>query len=218
MTDLEKRIYNTYLKVSRGKQNQPVTYRKKFDGFEETDKGVYTRKLGRFFSKYPHISHTDFFEAPYEVYPDDDKFDLSFYITQKAIKAYTIAVKKRDSQTPDAQIDSIKESLGFIFKYCRDKNISWHDYIHDMSENMNTFVIHIREHKVCVYALFGFQDFDRVVSNIPEELLQFTVGDHLSNIPLLRTRFYSSNKAKKLITEGSAKLSTLLKNKVEVPK
>mgnify|MGYP003680734664 FL=1 len=41
ITYLEKNIYNTYLKVSRSRQNLPYRFRKDFTDFVDTDKYVY---------------------------------------------------------------------------------------------------------------------------------------------------------------------------------
>ena len=89
MTFLEKDIYNTYIRVSRSKQNLPYKYRKNFDNFADTSNYVYVKKLGKFFTKFSHINVSDFFDAPYEIYPDNDSYDLRFYITPKAVKIYS---------------------------------------------------------------------------------------------------------------------------------
>ena len=96
VTEEEKNVYNTYLRISRTKQGEPYKVRKNFYKFEDTDKHTYTRRIARLFNKHRNIKWNDFFNAPYDLYPDDDQFDLKFYTTPKAVKAYSLYVAKRD--------------------------------------------------------------------------------------------------------------------------
>ena len=87
MTDFEKLIYNHFLEVSKKVNNKPVRYRKDFSNFSDEDY-IYVNKLSRFFNKFKNINIKDFFEAPYFVY-NENYFSLKFYLSPKAIKAYT---------------------------------------------------------------------------------------------------------------------------------
>ena len=99
MTHLDKSIYNTYLRVSRTKQNKPFRYRKNFDKFDDDPSFVFVKKLSLFFTKFPHIKLNDFFEAPYNVYLDNSPYyDLKYYTTPKAVKVYGLYMKKRDAE------------------------------------------------------------------------------------------------------------------------
>jgi len=40
----------------------------------------------------------EFFKAPYHVYPDDDRFDLAFYTTQKAKGVYKIYQQSKNTE------------------------------------------------------------------------------------------------------------------------
>lgn len=44
MTDLEKDIYNKYLRISRTRQNKPYKLRLNFEGFESKDEFIYVKK------------------------------------------------------------------------------------------------------------------------------------------------------------------------------
>ena len=72
ITNQERYIYNTYLRVSRTKQNKPYKYRKDFKDFTNHDQYFFVKKLSLFFNKFSHISIDRFFTAPYELYPDDN--------------------------------------------------------------------------------------------------------------------------------------------------
>jgi len=72
ITEHEKYIYNTYLRIYRTQQNKPFRYRKNFTDFTEHELYVFVKRLGNFFKKFKHINIDLFFKAPYELYPDDD--------------------------------------------------------------------------------------------------------------------------------------------------
>ena len=63
MTNYEKTIYNTYLRVTRTAQNKPFRYRKNFDNFEDTKNYMYVKKLAMFFKNYKHVDPDIFFQA-----------------------------------------------------------------------------------------------------------------------------------------------------------
>ena len=98
MTSFDKHIYNTWLYVTRTNSGKPFRARKNFDKFEDDKNYVFVQKLNRFFTKYKNIEVSDFFLAPYKVYPDNTMYDLKFYLSQKAIKIYKIYEKKIENK------------------------------------------------------------------------------------------------------------------------
>ena len=117
MTSGEQYIYNTYLMVSRSRQNKPYKRRKNFDNFKDNPNYVFIKRLSMFFNKHSNINIVDFFNAPYKVYPDQEQYyDLRFYTTPKCVRLYGLYVKKLDMEDPDSdtQISRIKKSLLLI--------------------------------------------------------------------------------------------------------
>jgi len=214
VTQLEKNIYNTYLKVSRSKHNKPYKYRKNFDSFEDNENYIYVRKLYQFFRKFPHIKIEDFFNCPYEVYPDTDIYDLRFYTTPKAVKMYGTYTIQRDNEDPDSeyQIKFITDSLMYVFTFCKQNNIcTSQQYMDHMTNDIHTFIMHIRERQVSFYTLFGFDKFSSILSSYPQSQIQFTLGKNFeNNLALYKTRYYNSRKAKTVIQSGLAKIDKLL--------
>ena len=120
MKDIEN-IYNTYLRISRGKRNLPYKIRKDFSDIADDEKYPTLLKLESFFKRNSYVNLNNFFEAPYELYTDEKYFDLDFYLTQKAIKIYNLYQKKKTYIDPDSdiQINSIKDGLLFIYGFCK---------------------------------------------------------------------------------------------------
>ncbi len=211
MTELEKNVYNSYLRISRTRDNKPFKYRKNFDGFEDNQNYVFVKRLGMFFKSYPHIGINEFLTAPYEVYPDSDPYDLKFYTSLKATKIYGLYKKQQADQLPDCQIQSIKDTLMFIYSFCRDEGIGIEDYVKHMTNTERTFLLHLRERVVNIYVLFGLRDFDSIFSRIDPETTKFIIGHLYTGVDLYRSRYYNSSKAKDIVTNGIKKLKQITK-------
>jgi hypothetical protein len=201
VTEREKYIYNCYLSTSRKLNNKPFTYRKNFEDFEEKPDYIAVNKLSLFFSKFPNINVKDFFEAPFFVY-NEKVFDLSYFTSQKAIKAYTVYQTKFLPENPDHDqtLEKIKESFAFIYKFCKSNNMTLDKYTSFTSaeSKWHDFMMHIKDRQVVIYALFVFPNFDTILSKYDNEIKDFVFGEVFSNINFYRTKYYTSNKAKKL--------------------
>ena len=212
MTHQEQYIYNCYLETSRKLNNQSFRYRKDFTGFEEKEEYATVAKLAYFFNKFDNINVKDFFEAPYFVH-NEKFFDLKYFISQKAIKAYTIYENKFLPDNPDhtQTILKIKDSFLYIYNFCKSKNIKMSDYISYKESNSqwHNFLMHVKSRNVIVYALFIFPNFDKVIKTYDNEIKEFTFGDTFTNLNFYRTKYYSSSKAKKLCTSIYEKLTSL---------
>ena len=163
MTSQEKHVYNSYLRISRSRQNKPFKLRKDFSKFEEDKNYTFVIKLINILNRNKSIDLEDFLNAPYEVYGDGDRYDLQFYTTQRAIKVYTTYTKKQmaDDIDDDKVISKIKESLFFIYNFCKDNQITLKEYVNHKTNIMNSFVLHVQENKIILYVLFGFSTFER---------------------------------------------------------
>jgi hypothetical protein len=210
MTPVEKLIYNKYLAISRSSQDKPFKLRKDFSNMDETT-SLHIKKLSLFFNKFKHIDMDSFFKAPYEIYIDDISFDLSFYTTQRALKVYTLYVQRTASSKPDNddQLHDIKRSLRYILSFCIQNNIDVQDYINHKTNDTYTFLLHLKEHKVNIYTLFGFTEFENNISSVNRELSMFIAGSYIENLPKFRTNYVTSSRAKILIKQGLTKISDI---------
>lgn len=215
MTEFEQYIYNCYLETSRKSNNKPFKYRKDFTDFEDKEDFIHVSKLARLLSKFPNIQVKDFFKAPYAVY-NEKIFDLKFFTTQKALKAYTIYQNKFLVDDPDKMetLLKIKESFEFIFNYCKHNKITLNMYINhiDPVKKWHEFLLHLKYRETVIYALFCFPEFDKVVALYDREIKQFTFGNMFVDLNIYRTKYYASDKAKKLCTLIYNKLNSKLQN------
>lgn len=204
MTQLAQLIYNTFLRISRSKQGQPFKYRQNFDDFEKNEHYVSVMKLENFFKRFPHIKIEDFFTAPYEVYTERTYYSLDFYLSPKAIKVYTIWNKARCNANPDSnvQIEFIIKSFTFIYNFCIENKLTFDNYITHKTGLLPSFLIHLKEHNISMYVLFGWPDFEDVYERIPESERELCISHLYDDIKIYRTRFMQSTEAKKLVKKG----------------
>jgi hypothetical protein len=208
MSEYEKFIYNTYLKVFRSSNNQPYRLRKDFNGIDDKT-FICIKKLSSFFKRFAHINIEDFFRAPYLLYPDEKHFALDYYTTLKATKSYTLAQKKKINSDPDSeeQLTNIKQSLLFILRFCRERNLNPQNYINHKTNNEYSFTLHLKEHKVNLFVLLGYQNFEKNLKSRDAEVIKFIIGDDLyNNIQVFRTKLFNSKKANKLVELGLQKI------------
>lgn len=213
ITNLERQLYNKFHAVTRTCMNQPFKLRKDFTGFEEKypDRVFYLKKLSLFFNKFKHISADEFFKAPFDIYQDVGNFDLKFYTSQRALKVYTMYMQKREMKSPDSddQLTSIKKSLEYILKFCNTQGIKICEYPSHVTGNIPTFVMHLKECKIGLYVMFGFEDFEENLNKSDKEHIIFMIGDIINTLPRHRTLFASSTLAKKFVRSGITRIKEL---------
>jgi hypothetical protein len=214
LTEFEQLIYNTHLKVSRLQKKLPFKYRKDFTSLDDvTRKNL--KKIAIFLNNFKQIKLDDFLIAPYEIYKDESYFDLSYYTTLKATKAYTIYQNNKINEDIDGekQLSYIAQSLIFIQTFCIDNNLTLDNYLTHKTEKIPSFILHLQEHKVNIFTLLGFTDFTKQLSKNEPELIKFILGEMLYNsIPKLKVKFLGSTKAFPLVTTGLQRIQKKLFN------
>lgn len=204
ISDYEKHIYNLHLKSTRQASNKPFKFRKDFTGIPDKD-FVALKKLSNFFNQHKDIDPAVFFISSYKMYKDEKYFDLSYFLTLKAIKAYNIFtnnIKNSDPDSPD-QINFTKKSLLFIFNYCREKNINIEDYLLEKTNNINTYFLHLKNRDINIYSLFGFKNLESTIAKSDKEVLRFMFSnDFIEKIDLFKIKFLNSKNCKYILDKG----------------
>lgn len=208
----EKIIYNTFLKTSRSKSGLPYRLRKQWHGFENTPHYAHVLKLKNFFGRNRSVDMAEFFEAPYTIYPGESGFDLDFYSSQKAIKIYTLALRKKMLLDPDDQyhLNQVSKGLKFILRFCQENNIGLNKYLSFTTGVQRQFVTHLKDRKISIYNLFAFTDFDKEFKTGDADILRFTLSDVYDNIDIFRTKYLNSRLLRKIAEIGLAKVEKVL--------
>ena len=95
---LEQRVYNTWLAVTRSKQGKPFKLRKKWNDFEEKPEYLVVKKLANLFKRYDNIDINEWFEAPYEIYPERIQYDSKYYTLMKQYTTFRLYQEKRHNK------------------------------------------------------------------------------------------------------------------------
>ena len=208
LSDFEQRIYNEYLKTSRQAKSQPYRLRKNFDDIP-SDVLVYLKRISNILRKFPSIHVNDYFKAPYSIYGTEEYFDLKYFTSQKAIKAYTLYVQKEPDFDPDSEDMLLKvlDSLKFLKDFLSTNNISLQQYPSHMTNEMKSFILHWKERKIHPYVLIELPNALYYIRHEDQELLKFMFGENVyENIQLYTNRYFSSKKLKVLIKQGLKKI------------
>ena len=213
-TQQEKNIYNCHLKHSR--KGLPFQPRKDFSDIDHTT-ALTLKKLNAFFNKFSHISYDDFFGAPNILHPDEKCPPLNFFITRPAIKTYSLAIKKKEDESPEKQFDKIKESIHYIAMFCLKTRIPLESYLNHRTVNMPTWMQHYREHHVNPYVLFELGDLNTFRTLNEDERVIWS-GDFFERIDVYKTRYYNSEKTKHLVKEAVKKIKEFLKKELQTLK
>jgi hypothetical protein len=206
----EQSIYNCYLKsLRKGKPFQP---RKDFSNLPpNTSINLY--KLKNFFSKFPHISWQEFFDAPTQLHPNEQTPPLQFFTTRAAIKAYTLYQKQLEDQSPEKQLPKIKESLYNIASFCLQHSIFLDQYTSYRISKMPIWLQHYKEHRVNIYSLMELTDFSELQTFEKDEL-QLWCPSLLTNLPAYKNRYYNSEQTQRYVKEGTKKIKDFIKSEL----
>lgn len=209
ITNFEKFIYNEHLKISRSSRNKPFKFRENFNDFDPKSE-ILVKKLSAFFNKFKHIKPSDFFHAPFEIYKEDDYFDLSFFCSQRAIKTYSLYIKNEMLAEPDSpqMLIRIVDGLKFIKEFLQENQLTLSDYSDQIDGSINSFLVHFKENRFPIYILYGIPDFENIFKKINTNILYFMFGGSIiQTIDLYRSKFLGSQKAKLLVRSGLSKIN-----------
>ena len=218
MTKEEQNVYNKYLAISRISRNKPVKLRRNFEGFEEDSKYPALKKICTLFHKFPQIIPDLYFKAPFELYPDEKYFDLNFFANQKAIRTYTLYLKKRQDQSPDSadQLEFIERSIKFIAHFCCDHKIPFDSYISYKTANITySWMTHYKNHIISIYSLFLYPNLETIISSIPKDEHDLFLDDLFKQLNTYKIRFHKSKKAKPFLKQAYKRLKKYVKKNIE---
>lgn len=208
LSDIEKIIYNEYLRAKR--KGKPFNARKNFDDIDDATY-ISLKRLGTFFTSFPNIRYKDFFDAGILTPQRSERPpELAFFTSMRAIKMYNEYIKEKLNSADDGWVLSFcKESLFFIYEFCKSRGISVADYLNIKTPaGFPWFIIHLKDFKICIYAILAFEGIDSKLVEYSDEVRQIISDDFLKCIPQHRTNFFASKKCKALVREGLKLINT----------
>jgi len=189
-------------------RDKPFRIRKDFSNMDQTKLDRLT-SLERFFNSYQNIRIDDYFTAPYAIFEDDDYFDLEFFLTSKAKKAYSQYMKKIEMDDPDSEssLKRLADSLKFVKNFCKEKGLTLEEYPLYTEESLPCMIDHLKNHHINMYCLHALG-----VSKIEVEnrILDFIFSDFWITFQKTRNKYFLSKKMKDFGKLAITKIQTRL--------
>lgn len=219
ITDLEKKIYNTYLRVSRQRKGLPYRPRKDFSKFEENKNYMYVKKIANLLKKNKNVGIEDYFEAPYVIYDSENEYiyPLKFYASMKAIGVYKIYIKKIEDDDPDSdrQIEGIKKSLRFVYKYCLENNLSSVDeYFKKRDGHVYAWMKHYTNLDISLIFLLESELPYDILMSVDKDIREMMMGGLEKKFFKMREKYKQSSRARNALSKGMK----IINSKVSKPK
>ena len=204
----EQRIYNNYMISGRKANNKPFNPRKNFDDLDEEICSILV-KMRQFFEEYPHINQEIYFMAPYKMFPETTYYDLSYFATAKARKAYSLYIKKLELEDPDSvdSLSRLQAGFKFVLRFCEDRALTLEEYVAYCEGSLPCFVEHLKNHHINFYTLHGLT-ISKI--NIDSRILDFLFEDFYGVFQKTKNKFYASKKMKEFATKAKQTLKTKL--------
>lgn len=215
ITNLEKNLYNTYLRISRSSRNKPFTYRKDFSDLDDSSV-LYLKRISNLILKYPHINPEDYFVAPFKVYPTAEHFTLDYFAGMGAVNAYSLYMKQLQEMPPDSdeQLQFIKKSLKNIGSFCIKNKIQLEKYPTYKIGLTYEWMKQIKKHEISVYVLMEFSEISNIINNVPDDEKDLFLGEIGKYYWGYKTKYIQSNIAKELVKEGIEKIKKVVNSKI----
>lgn len=212
LNEFEQLIYNTHLRVTRRASNKPYKIRKNFDVIDATTT-LYTQRVARILNKFKHIDINDYFQAPYKLYDGDEYFDMKFFASPRAMKAYTLMLQQDLNTDPDSDdiIQRVIKSLHHIKDFCVNNNTDINTYVDHTTDGMNTFLLHIKQRQVHWYVAVEMPKAMSIIRQQDPDVMKFMFGDQVfNNIQTYVNRFLGSQRCKAVVRQGLQKIQNKL--------
>lgn len=205
-----KTLYNQHLSITRSEKNRPYKKRVNFDDFEKTKEYNILIKLEHFFKRFPNIDTQIFFKSPFKIWKDKDYFPLEFYVTPAATRSYTLYKKQLTEIDPDSDesLEFIRSSLIFIAKYCSTNNVAIDKYHLCQVGNTYDWMKHVRQGKISLYTIFGFNNIDNIFHKTPYDERDLLLGEISNKFYVYKEKYNKSKLAKQLVSKGLNRLKT----------
>lgn len=210
ISGIEQFIYNTHLKFSRNGQGWRP--RKDFSDINSTTILILD-KLKNFFHKFSYIKIEEFFEAPIILHPDEAYPPLKYFTSRAAIKSFTLSQRKKTDQSPDCQIESIKNGFEFITKFCLENFIELEDYPSHKKFNMPSWLEHYRLYQVNPYCFMVFTNLN--FDDLQEDDLIYWAPNFKDIFNSFKNRYHNSKEAKPFCKKAFDKLKNFIHRELQ---
>ena len=212
LTDFEKKIYNTYLRILGENQGRPYTPKKDFSNLTDGLR-MSLKKLSFFFETYKDVNPIMFFRSGFK--GEDKKFlELSFFTSLKASRLYAKYVREKyfNSVDNEESIKDFKEGIIFIYDFMKENHMSIMDYVLKNNESgVPWFIIHLKRQNISFYHIHAL---DITIDKFPQDWRELLVNNFEEVFYSTKKNFDASQNMKKIGT----KLNSFMKREKNASK
>jgi hypothetical protein len=173
--DIEKKIYNLYLKALGESQNRPYTPKKDFSNLTDGVK-VTLKKLAMFFDTYKDVNPTMFFRAGFK-HEGKNFIELSFFTSLKASRLYSKFVREKYNNSVDNEesIKDFKDGIIFIYDFMKENDFTLTDYVNGVNDaGVPWFIVHLKKQNISFYHIHAL---DINIEKFPSDWRELLVED-----------------------------------------
>ena len=212
LTDFEKKIYNTYLRILGENQGRPYTPKKDFSNLTDGLR-MSLKKLSFFFETFKDVNPIMFFRSGFK--GEDTKFlELSFFTSLKASRLYAKYVREKyfNSVDNEESIKDFKEGIIFIYDFMKENHMSIMDYVLKNNESgVPWFIIHLKRQNISFYHIHAL---DITIDKFPQDWRELLVNNFEEVFYSTKKNFDASQNMKKIGT----KLNSFMKREKNASK
>lgn len=185
--EVEKKIYNQYLRAQADKYKRPYMVRKDFSKMR--DKEVLAlQKLRIFFEQYKDVNPFQFFKAGFK-YELDTYPTLEYFTTLRATSLYVRHMREKYYEDVDnhQSIRDFKDGILFIYNFIADNDLTLGEYktcvngngvpwciIHLKKQNISFYHIHALEIDIDVFP----EDYREMITDDFQQVFYQTMRDY----------------------------------------
>lgn len=196
LSEIQKSIYNDYLKALAKANNRAYKPRKDFSKIdEETSVSLYRLEL--FFAQFKHINPYNFFIASFK-YRAVNFLTLGDFLKHSAVIAYSRYNKQKYDDFIDSEesLNNFVQGFKHIVAFCLENNLPTKSYRTSINNMYVPWVlIHLNEQKISFYHLHALDVSKEMLST---DYLELLFNDFDKMFQETKEKYNNSNKLKEL--------------------
>lgn len=206
LNDIQKGIYNDYLRALGVANNRAYKPRKDFDDLNDENLR-YLYRLELFFKQFSHINPYNFFIASLK-FRNLKYLSLSDYLKHSAVIAYSKYNKAKYDEfiDSDESITDFIQGFKHIVAFCLENNLPTKQYRTSVNNNHVPWIlIHLNEQKISYYHLHAL-DVSR--TQIQNDYVDLLFNDFERMFSETKQKYINSNKLKELGKKLKSKIES----------
>jgi hypothetical protein len=102
----------------------------------------------------------------------------------------------------DANLQFLKESIVFVYRYCANHNLTFDEYMYHSEGLTPAWMTHYFDRKVSIYLLLAFPKLSDMIYSMESTHRKMVLGNLDETYPLLKNNYMASTIAPKVVKKG----------------